>query len=59
MKTRIGAGAKAAAKALPVKEAGDGGQKTAVQSEDNTSETSEESRRKNRKSKKKKKKNRR
>lgn len=62
MKTRIGAGAKAAAKALPVKEAGDGGQKTAVQSEDNASETSGESRRRNKKSgksKKKKKKNRR
>ncbi len=62
MKTRIGAGAKAAAKALPVKEAGDSGQKTAVQSEDNASETSGESRRRNKKSgksKKKKKKNRR
>ena len=62
MKTRIGAGAKAAAKALPVKEAGDGAQKSIAQSEDSASETSGESRRRNKKSgksRKKKKKNRR
>lgn len=62
MKTRIGAGAKAAAKALPVKEAGDGAQKSIAQNEDSASETSGESRRRNKKSgksRKKKKKNRR
>ena len=62
MKTRIGAGAKAVAKAIPVQEAGDGSQKSIAQNGDNTSEGSGETRRRNKKSgksKKKKKKNRR
>ena len=62
MKTKIGAGAKAAAKAAAVQAAESGSQKAIAQNSDDTSEPSAETRRRNRKSgksKKKKKKNRR
>ena len=62
MKTKIGAGAKAAAKAALLQEAGNGSQKAVTQNNDNASETSGETRKRNTKSgksKKKKKKNRR